>query len=346
MPPMTLDKWDGLTPKEHTAFAKDLARQLPDGFTFKSIRAFSLGEQKHQVAQLAFDGATFAFIPGGRVTLGYYADRPWEPTPDELESWESTAAEYGIRRTLRRHIAEVTLRPRKVSLRPFLIETTAAEVGWDPIPLDDPGANVIVREHFRQKDKRARHVTEHRGDSVLRVRRTEDGTLIAERADKSTHGQLNDRLARAGFRFPTSDEWEYACGAGARTLFRWGDHVPCDRYPTDISPEEAEWRRRWVLSRGRLKRPPGGFQSDWDLHRRPNAFGISIASDPYKYELVAEPGVTRGGDGGCTICGGAGFFVGWLTLATPYFEAHSCRRPKTEPILVGYTVGRRVLPLD
>jgi len=55
--------------------------------------------------------------------------------------------------------------------------------------------------------------------------------------------------------------------------------------------------------------------------------------------------MTRGGDGGCMICGGAGFFVGWLTLATAYFEPHACQRDPAEPISPGYTIGRRVLPL-
>ena len=40
-----------------------------------------------------------------------------------------------------------------------------------------------------------------------------------------------EALYAAGFRPPTSDEWEHACGAGARTLFRWGDDCPTDRIP-------------------------------------------------------------------------------------------------------------------
>ena len=116
------------------------------------------------------------------------------------------------------------------------------------------------------------------------------------------------------------DEWEYLCGGGADTLFRWGDHAPCDRYP---------------LGRG-----------ESDLERRPNAFGLTIAFDPYQFELTATPGTTRGGDGGNTVCGGAGFFVGWLILATAYFEKEACRHDRTEVIDLGYTVGRRVLELS
>jgi len=100
-----------------------------------------------------------------------------------------------------------------------------------------------------------------------------------------------------------------------------------------------------VLSAGELEYPPEGFYSDWDYHRRPNAFGLFIASDPYKAELVGDRDTTRGGDGGCTICGGAGFFAGWLTLATAYFEEGTCREDPAEPVAHGYSVGRRVLPL-
>lgn len=99
------------------------------------------------------------------------------------------------------------------------------------------------------------------------------------------------------------------------------------------------------MSGGRLAYPAEGFTPDWDHHRRPNAFGLHIAWDPYKYELTAEIGTTRGGDGGGTICGGMGFFVGWLTLATAYFEEHTCRHDPAKPIPAGYTIGRRVLDL-
>ena len=44
-----------------------------------------------------------------------------------------------------------------------------------------------------------------------------------------------------------------------------------------------------------------------------NFFGLSIAYDPYKRELVDGKTLTTcGGDGGCNICGGMGPLLGYL----------------------------------
>jgi formylglycine-generating enzyme required for sulfatase activity len=42
-----------------------------------------------------------------------------------------------------------------------------------------------------------------------------------------------EQVHRLGLRLSTPDEWEYACGAGASTLFRWGDDTPDSGYPYD-----------------------------------------------------------------------------------------------------------------
>ena len=46
---------------------------------------------------------------------------------------------------------------------------------------------------------------------------------------------------------------------------------------------------------------------------QPNFFGLSIAYDPYKRELVDGKTLTTcGGDGGCNVCGGMGPLLGYL----------------------------------
>ncbi len=302
---LTMDRWEGVTAREREAIAKRLAMQLPFGFKFQVIKQFQLGEQGHYIALYQSENATFALIPGGLVKLGYDETRPVSPNRDEIESWRDTAEEYGITQTLEEYLANVTLRIRRAEIPPFLIETTAGQLGWEPIGIDDPQVQSILREYGAQRQVEVSH-----GEVSTRIRYSVDGAIIAERSLSCTHAELAAKLGLSGFRFPTSDEWEYACGGGVPTLFRWGDHVPCDRYPTDVSPAEAAWRRQWALSAGTLARPAEGFTSDWDYHRQANAFGLSIASDPYQCELVAEIGTTRGGDGGGNICGGAGFYVG------------------------------------
>lgn len=62
----------------------------------------------------------------------------------------------------------------------------------------------------------------------------------------------------------------------------------------------------------------GHVEPDTGPHLEPNAFGLNIAQRPSRYERTADPKVVCGGDGGGAVCGGAGFFLGWLTLATSY----------------------------
>lgn len=337
---LTLDHWDRMSASEREAAAKRMVVDLPGGFAFDSVQDFRLGARQHHVALFAFGHAKFALIPAATASIGFDADRRWDPTPEELESWQNTAKEYGIDKSIQEYVVEITKRCRQVELGSFLVETVPYEFGWENVSLADPEVQDILQNHGNE-----RSVEVSRGKVSWRVRWRDEGSFVAERSLAQTHAELAKELQTTGFRFPTSDEWEYLCGCGDPTLFRWGDHVPCDRYPTDTSPEEAAFRRQWVLSGGKLEYPPEGFAADWDIHRRPNAFGVSIASNPYQNELVAEIGITRGGDGGCTICGGAGFFIGWLTLATAYFEEHSCQHDPAEPVLIGYTYGRRMLSL-
>lgn len=53
-------------------------------------------------------------------------------------------------------------------------------------------------------------------------------------------------------------------------------------------------------------------------NRGPNLFGLHIGQDPYFEERTAIREVVCGGDGGSIVCGGAGSFLSWLTIATAY----------------------------
>ena len=86
----------------------------------------------------------------------------------------------------------------------------------------------------------------------------------------------------------------------------------------------------------------------WDLHERRNLFGLRIAKNPCELELVSDGPQVLGGDGGCNICGGVGFFLGWLPLASAF------RNPYDSPIKIkpdqniadDYQRVRRAISID
>jgi hypothetical protein len=129
------------------------------------------------------------------------------------------------------------------------------------------------------------------------------------------HASIVAALDARGLRLPTPDEWEYCCGAGVGTLFRWGDDYP-----------EGE---------------PYG---DVPLIQAPNFFGLVIGDDPYQAEFTAERDVFCGGDGGSALCGGSGPFLSWITVATA-FRDEFLADAIYDGGLVGETPVRPVLPL-
>ncbi|AXG78813.1 hypothetical protein [Streptomyces paludis] len=96
-------------------------------------------------------------------------------------------------------------------------------------------------------------------------------------------------LAARGLRMASADEWEHACGAGANTLFRWGNDCPLDRIP---------------------------YGDRTGPHQRLSGFGLRIAYDTYRTELTSDSTAVHGGDGGESVCGGYGHMLAWLPLAT------------------------------
>lgn len=86
--------------------------------------------------------------------------------------------------------------------------------------------------------------------------------------DSSAHERVVAALAADGLRLLTADEWEHACSGGTRTLWRWGDACPGDCEPFGQIPF-AELRR-------------------------PNAFGLVIAQNPYDWEYIDDPDEMRG----------------------------------------------------
>ncbi len=97
-------------------------------------------------------------------------------------------------------------------------------------------------------------------------------------------------LKQGPFTLATEDEWEYLCNGGARTLFRWGDTL-------DRPILEEIFSTGSVSARDEKKS---------DVLQQANMLGLFIAYDSYKCELIDHSAYTKGGDGGCSLCGGDG----------------------------------------
>jgi|SRR6478736_348090 len=134
---LELDCWDQLSSAERLGIARQLVRELPDGFSFDSVCEYRLDKTVHEIASYRYGEASFALVPGGSVELGFDS-ATWTPTADESASWSDTAEEYGLSGLIGAHVASATLRPRVVRVPPLLVERLAMELGWRSIAPGDP----------------------------------------------------------------------------------------------------------------------------------------------------------------------------------------------------------------
>jgi hypothetical protein len=323
-----------------------LARALPHELELKDLKAREYCGRTHRVAYFdckeAGDLVQFVLVPGGEVSLGFDGN-DFNPSDSQIESFADSAKEYDLGPSIRQFVDAQTSPRRSACVPPMLIEVVAREVmPLEPVPEHD-AIFARLRDQYPQSG-----TVEYRGGSLgedsIVVKRDNDGAVQVSRRPATTLVIVDERLRKSGMRLPTCDEWEHACGTGATTLFRWGDDTPVDFYPTDTCAEDRALKTAWALSGGKLvyEAPP----AKWDLHQRPNLFGLKIANNPYQSDLVADGPRALGGDGGCNICGGAGFFLGWLPLATAFRNPYEIRIESGRNVADDYHRVRRAISID
>ncbi len=160
--------------------------------------------------------------------------------------------------------------------------------GWHPTPQQTADYAGSLEQGFGYGPDLRAHLAQ-----VLSPRRNVvvATVLMAVEDEKPTElpADMPAALAARGLRMPTPDEWEHACGAGAGTLFRWGNDCPLDRIP---------------------------YGDRTGPQNQLSAFGLRIAHDTYSAELTSGATAVHGGDGGESVCGGYGHLLAWLPLAT------------------------------
>lgn len=287
--------YSALGTEEKEALLRRLAGEV--GAKWKGMAAFSRWGQSTETGLFDWKGHRFVFVPGGPVTLGWedFTDTP-EAAAFHRALDEDVREYWGGQYTAREIIGLLTSQVREAVLPPMLVEQAAGDfedsqpVQWEDLTLSEGWQKAV--DDFRGSG-RGRFLeldTFQPGNPKLRVTRNKDGSLSPEIILPATAEDLQKRLEGEGFSLPTADQWEYFCGGGCRTLFPWGDSLSgC-----------------------------GGRERD----RKPNFFGLTIAYEPYKREVVREsPWPFRGGDGGEMECYGtlnvlndfvcSPYFVGW-----------------------------------
>ena len=247
--------WDEFTAPEAKAVAETLGKFLSP-WQFEGIEEHSCGNQHRHVAFFRWhSGERFALIPGTEIQLGHDQARPLGAVLQERQDWVATTD----------------------------IPTP---------PEDEDFASDKERDAYYELTSWCDFF--HNLAKLPSPRKVVLGPYLIEATPRKcsefgaiTFADLAINVTAEGLRLPTSDEWEYACGGGSQTIWRWGDYCP------EYCHED---------------------QGDDLIHYQRNAFGLSYHG--HLAELVAEPGIRRNTDGGVALCGGEGFPSGWLSLAT------------------------------
>ncbi|MDS0527417.1 SUMF1/EgtB/PvdO family nonheme iron enzyme [Clostridium sp. SHJSY1] len=314
--------FQSLPVSERETILKDLENTEP-GFIFKRFERFERFGQVTDTAVYEFEHSEFVFVPGDSVTLGWdsFVVGMDDTTREELME---NLQEYGItdlEEFLKENMSEV----RKVNIGPMLVERKLNDIGW--VKADFKTIEASENKRFKEaiKEMQAGECNQYIINDTLRLRKN-NGEITADIYESVSYEDFVENIERLGFRLPTEDEWEYLCGGGSRTLFRWGDSFDYDMHLyhfEKVTPEKAEY----------------------DLEM-PNQFGISIGYNPYKYEVLMDSNqFLKGGDGGCNICGGLGLALGYLPVSTYYRDINAFELDYEEDLDGDFTFYRRIIRL-
>lgn len=263
------------------------------GFQFIGTIKTNMNGVERETWLLEYEGSQFVFVAGQKnVTLGWNPDRcplgngvlkslqeefalGHEHYQNELEEIKSDYQEQIKQAEADSDAAKAEELRSELSEQSETLKEEMSEGGY------------TAWEDFMSK------WNEHLSQCLSPMRTADIGDMIVEVDSRYIEGEALSleqavcSLKKGPFTLATEDEWEYLCNGGTRTLFRWGDtmdNVITEIYNIGTSNQSEE---KSILG-------------------QPNMLGLLIAYDSYKNEIIDHTLYTKGGDGGCSLCGGDG----------------------------------------
>lgn len=305
---LDLEIWDGLSFAACEEVARRLVTDLPSSFRFKQVNTYESGAQRHRIALFEWNKGSFQedFLWGERDGRKQEENHGWEKEWDEEEAlrWEYPSTDAGLFALIPGgHTTlgyDSTMTP--LVFAQDLVDEWQKHAGCllgEGLPGDQPSTYQTLSTYLAHSTQSSGEITAYNvltvylEHSMLPLREATIQPFLLEviaqeeTSESLPHAQLTSALAYQGFRLPSMDEWEYACAAGSRTIFSWGNDIP-----EEISSLRVPFT--------------------------PNAFGLFIANHCYHWEYCADPTVLKGGDGGYAACGGSGKLAEFLPLASAY----------------------------
>ncbi|MDE6363069.1 MAG: hypothetical protein K2O40_06680 [Lachnospiraceae bacterium] len=262
-------------------------------FEFKGTIKTSMNHIERETWVLEYEGAQFVYVAGQKnVTLGWDTRQCplGDGVSDALREYFEQGQEYyqdlidEMKEDYENQIMEAAAKgnsKKADKLRAVL----AGELDNIKEEMRDTGN--VDWAYFMTK------WNAHLSECLSPLRTADIGDLIVEvdcRYLEQDAPSLEDAvrsLKEGPFTLATEDEWEYLCNGGARTLFRWGDTL------SDVLPE--------IFNVGCVS-----DVKEKSILEQANMLGLYIAYNSYKCEIIDNTMYVKGGDGGCSLCGGDG----------------------------------------
>lgn len=315
---INLVDWEKLSKDEKFNFIENILKTKNLNFTIKGLETFEQNQVKLETFVLSYGEDEFVFIPGcDNVTLGWDIDKcnlgenvikVFEECCKENLEYEKEVYEEN-----KEYYEEEIEKAKKNN--------------------DEKKVNELIEdmkdelEYFEEKkieaDEYLNILYKNIKENVSPLRTVNIGSMIVERDLSNKYFNKNQEIK---FSLPTEDEYEYLCNGGTRTFFRWGD---------SLEDELICMSYRGMASNNY----PDEYK---EVLYIPNMFGLYIAYNSYIYEVLESPNnIVKGGDGGCSLCGGDGpiYFA-------PCYSAFYRESIVINDVVKNFCGYRRIIRLD